>query len=218
MSVTDREVLSDVQSLLAEPRDGGQSYPSGMWTQAEMADYLADAQLALLAETGLTVSRGTIVCVPHLLRHDLPGDTLHVLRATWVRATDGRRFPLSRGDVWEQDAVRYGGSTVKWRVEPGTPDTFMTGDTPTRVVQLAPPPNKPGSLELTYIPLPASPVGGGAALSVPDDASVVLTWEAIAQALTKEGRAKDVGRAGLAAQIAELGTGAVELLLKGFSE
>lgn len=215
MPLTDQDILSDVQSLLAEPIDGGVSWPSGMWTPIEAANAIDHVQNDLMM-TGIVLKRVTgIVCIPHVLRHDLPDDVIQLVRVVWVRALDGRRFPLDPTDIWELDAVLYSGTT-NWRQEAGIPKFYTTSDVPAGVIQLAPAPSLVGSLEITYVPAPVTVDGSGIPLSVPDDFSVMLTWGTIMHLLTKEGRAKDPARAALADQRVQLATEATKLILKGW--
>lgn len=213
----DQTLLSMVQSLLAEPMDGGRTWPSGMWSAEEVLDYLNDAQLDLVATTGLILKHGTVACVPHILRHDLPQDLVQIIRLAWIRGTDGRRFPLDRSDIWELDAAQFSG-IGNWRTEARIPGLYTTGDLPTRTVQIAPAATVPGSLEILYVSVPAPFSGLGSPPDVPNDASVALTWLTIRQALIKEGRGKDPGRAQLADGIATVATEAIKTMLKGWVE
>jgi hypothetical protein len=217
VATTDQELLSDVQSLLAEPRDGGVTWPSGMWSQLEVVSYLSDSQLDLVATTALVLKRVTVGCITHLLRHDLPEDFVELVRIVWVRASDSRRFPLHRADIWELDAALFSGIS-NWRVEAGIPNLFTTGDLPTRTVQIAPAATVPGNLDVLYVAVPVALTGAGAAIEVPDDSTVALVWGTVQQALTKEGRAKDPARAQVAGGLHRLAAEAVRLILRGWVE
>ncbi len=210
MAVTDQNILSDVQSLLAEPLDGGATWPSGQWTPSEVIGYLNDAQQELLSETAIVLTRATIACIPHLLHHTLPEGWIATQRAVWKRY-DGRRFILSRGDLWQLN-----NAYKDWKIEPGIPKLFTDADTPTLTIQLAPAPKVPGQLDILYLAIPTSFDGSGIVATIPDEVSVGLVWDTIQHQLTQEGRAKDPARAQVAEAKVQLVIEAVKLLLEGW--
>ncbi len=217
MAVTDQALLSDVQSLVAEPLDGGLTWPSEMWNAAEVLGLLDEAQQELIADTACVLKRVAIPCVPHVLRHDLPADFLLIQRLTWVRASDSRVFVLDPADIWQLDAALAAG-VGNWRVAPGTPAFYTMGDVPTRTVQIAPAASVPGSLQLTYLALPTPFTGLGAVAEVPDDVTVGIVWQTLEHMLTKEvgARAHDPGRAAVAGERARMIRETVKLLLQGW--
>ncbi len=210
MSVTDQQIFDNVQSLLAESIDSGATWSSGMWTVAEMLEYLNDRQQRAIAELGAVVKRTTISCNPHLLRQELPGDWIATLRLVWVRASDSRHFVLERSDLWDLDSAKS-----NWRVDPGIPEVYDDADQPTRTVMIVPAPSAAGTLKLTYLGLPTAFTGSGVASDLPDElAATLLPWGVVEDALSKEGRAKDP-RAAVAGAQAGLAAEAVKLLLLG---
>lgn len=209
--VTDQDVLSDIQSLLAEPVDGGATFPSGMWEPSEMRSYLNEVQQDVIRSTGCVLTRVPLACAPHVNRHALPQDWIATQRLTWVRASDSRVYVLERSDIWELDAA-----LPNWRNLSGTPAYFTDGDVPSATVQIAPAASVPGTLKLLYLALPAVTTGAGVPLTIPDDMAVGLVWGTLAHALTKEGRAKDPARAAFAQQRFEMIDEAVNLLLRGW--
>jgi hypothetical protein len=211
VSVLDQDILSDVQSLVAEPLDGGASWPSGMWTTAEVLSELNTRQQELLRDSGMVLTRTTVGCVPHLLRHELPDDTIALQRVAWVRASDGRVFVLDRADEWELDT-----SHSTWRSEPGVPALYTDADVPTRVIRIAPAASVVGTLRLTYLAVPTAFSGAGVAATIPDDTTVGLVWGTLADLLSKEGRARDAARAQIAEQRATLVLEVVKLILQGW--
>jgi hypothetical protein len=211
MALTDQDILTEVQGLLAETENGGASYSSGMWTADEVLGYLDDRQQGVVTTTGLKLTRATLACAAGVLRHDLPADWIATQRLAWVRARDGRVFVLDRCDIWELDAALSG-----WRSALGTPQAYTDTDTPTLQVQVAPAPAEAGELRITYLALPTKPTGTGAPLTVPDEVAPGLVWGTIGRMLRKEGRAKDTARADAADQRYQLVVEAVKLLLRGW--
>jgi hypothetical protein len=209
--VTDQNLLNEVQSLLGEPQDGGITWPSRQWTQAEMVGYANDAQQEILADTAAILLHATLPATPHLLRHALPEGWIATQRAVWKRASDGRRFVLSRGDLWELN-----NAISDWKYQPGIPKLFTDADTPSLTIQIAPAPAVPGVLDLLYLGIPTHYTGAGIASDVPDDTTVGIVWEVIQHALTQEGRGKDVVRAAAAQAKADLVRDALRLILQGW--
>lgn len=212
MAITDQELLSDIQSLVAEPLDGGASFPSGMWTPSEVLHYLDENQQDIVESTALVLRRITIACTPHVLYQELPQGWIATQRLVWVRVSDNRHFVLHRSDIWELDAA-LGAS---WRQQSGIPGYYTDADVPTLTVQIAPAPSVPGTLKLTYLAVPTLFTGAGAAAEIPDEPTVGLVWGTISHMLTKDSRAKDPARAALAQQRMRMANEAVRLILQGW--
>jgi hypothetical protein len=211
MALTDQQLLSEIQSLLAEPIDGGATWPCGQWPATEVVKYLNDAQQEFVAETGVVLTRpAAYACVAGQELQDIPEGTIAIQRLVWVRTSDSRRFVLSPGDLWQ---MSHGLPT--WR-SGGVPKLYSLADTPQLKVRLAPIPNVAGTLELTSLAIPTPFTGAGVAVSIPDEVAEGIVWQTIANQLTQEGRAKDPGRAAVAAEFSDLILDAVKLLLQGW--
>ena len=53
--MTDQELLEEVQYTLIEPPDGGQSWPSQLWTRNESLEYLNERQDRFIRETHMII-------------------------------------------------------------------------------------------------------------------------------------------------------------------
>jgi hypothetical protein len=209
MAITDQDILSDIQSLLAEPLDGGATFPSGMWTPAEALGELNNQQQLLVAQTACILKRETIACVPLTIRQALPEDLIRLHRVVWVRAYDNLHIPLEPVSRWELDAA-----DPDWRRNAGTPVYYQEDDHPTLTVSIVPAPIAAGSLKITYLPQPTLFLGAGTPSDLPDDLTVALTWGTLDHLLVKESRARDVARSKVASQRYDLFTESLKLILQ----
>ncbi len=212
MSVTDQALLEEIQYSLVEPPDLGATWPSGLWTQAEILAYANQRQSRLLKETLLQVGIASPIAVTAgTYRIALPDDWIRTYRVVW-RGSDGVTRALGRDDSFSAD---HGLPT--WSITRGTPLVYMDQETPTLTIQIAPAPDVNGLLDLFYIPLPAVLDLSPEILTVPDELSHALKYGVLADALGKDGRGRDVGRAAYAQQRFDLAADLARLILKGWS-
>lgn len=211
MSTTDQQLLSQVQAVVIEPPDGGASYPSGLWTVAEVLDSLNDRQNLLLKLTGLRRTRATLTTVPNNPRQTLPSDWIVTIRAAWERP-DGTITALPRGDMLEVDLARR-----DWAYTP-TPLPFIwtDGELPTRQINFAPAASDAGLLRLLYVACGTVLAGTGTVLSVPDECVPTVKYGVLADMLLKPGRSFDPARAAYCEARFAHGVQAVVTLLRSF--
>jgi len=196
MSVTDQQLLSEVQLAMLEPTvDGGVTWTSGMWTAAEVLQYVNQRQDRFLKETGLLTSWTTIPVNAAQLRPALPSDWVATVRISW-QGTGGLTFVvLPRADSWSAD-----NGVPTWPTVTATrPTVYMDSETPTLQVQLAPAPTGSGTLSLYYISVGNTLDGTGEIFNTPDEFIPALKYGVMADMLTKLGRTQD----GLRAQYCE---------------
>lgn len=213
--MTARELLSELQYVLIEPPDGGDSWPSLIWTRDEVLDAVNAGVRALVRSTHLVVTRVELPVSALTLRIDLPADWLATAHLVW-RAADGTRTPLGPVDAFEGDLAVPG-----WETAPGLPLGYADLDGPTLTLRLVPTPEEDGVVELLYI---ATPPVVALALGGPDDPlplapefDSMLKYAALGTLLRKVGRLLDDERAHYAERRAELTTVAARLLLGGFA-
>jgi hypothetical protein len=212
VSVTDQALLEEVQYALVEPPDLGSTWPSGLWTQAEMLAYANQRQARLLKETLLQVGIAAPIAVAAgTLRVTLPDDWIRTYRVVW-RGSDGVVRALGRDDAFSADH-----GLPSWPLTRGTPLIYMDQETPTLTLQLAPAPDVDGLLDLYYIPLPSPLDLSPEILTVQDEFAHGLKYGVLADALGKDGRGRDVGRSTYAQQRYELGADLARLIIKGWS-
>src|SRR5690242_20166838 len=102
MSFTDQSVMTQIQNTMIEPPDGGQTWPSGLWSLAEVVNYLNQRQNLFLKYTQLQFGMANIPAVSGTATYDLPDDWITTVRVVWV-ALDGSTRELGKSDFWEAD-------------------------------------------------------------------------------------------------------------------
>ena len=213
--MTARELLSEVQYVLIEPPDGGDSWPSLIWTRDEVLDALNAGVRALVRTTHLVVTRVELPVAALALRINLPADWLATAHLVW-RAADGTRTPLGPVDAFESDLAVPG-----WETAPGLPLGYADLDGPSLTLRLVPTPDLAGVVELLYIatpPLVAPAIGGpDGPLPLQPEFDSMLKYAALGTLLRKVGRLLDDERAHYAERRAELTAVAARLLLGGFA-
>lgn len=192
MSIIDQQIHSEIQYAMVEVVNNGSSYTSGSWTATEVSLALIRRQNRLLRETGVIVTRTTLVLIPETGRAVLPNNLQVTRRASWHNAS-GAYSPVWRMSWEEADA-----GSVSWE--------FGTAPTPTGYIepeglptvlelQFVPHPSDAGIPNIWYIGLGTSLSNTGVAFTVPDELVATVKWGALADLLSKAGRAYDPDRA-----------------------
>lgn len=211
MSTTDQSLMNAVQYVLLEPPDLGATFPSGLWTQAEVLSALSERQNRFLKSTLLLVGIASLPVLAAEYRLPLPQDWLTTVGLTWF-GNDGRVVSLTRADAFEMD---HGLPT--WVNQRDTPSFYMDEDTPTLILQIAPAPLVDGTLELVYIPESPDVDGTGIPLTVPDIYALpVLKYGVLAELFGKDGRGKNPEKAVYCEMRYALGQQLAEILLAGW--
>jgi hypothetical protein len=136
------------------------------------------------------LTRDSLATFPAVLHHNLPAAWIATRRIVWKSST-GVFTPLVRSDGWEADAA-----LPTWRYDLAPhPILYMDGDQPTLVLQTAPGALMAGQLQILFVALPATLDGLGTVFTVPDEFVPAVKWGAIADMLSKAGRAHDPARA-----------------------
>src|SRR5262245_20749041 len=100
----DRDLLTELQYVLIEPPDGGDTWPSLIWTRDEVLDAVNAGVRALARDVHLDVARVEIpVTLPGGSLIDLPTDWLATAYLVWRSGSTGRRTPLGPVDRFESD-------------------------------------------------------------------------------------------------------------------
>lgn len=207
MAITDRQMLEEVQYTVIEPPDLGATWPSGLWTLAEVLGYANQRQYRFLKETGIVTSTASITAnTASGNRFDLPTDWIETIHASWKQA--GVYRPLERTDTWVVDHVK-----TTWESATGTPNSYMDAEAPTLKIQIAPAPTTSGTIEILYVALSTTLDRSGINLTVPDEFMPYIKWGVLADMLNKVGRGQDVDRAGYAEQRFAEGVALAQMLL-----
>lgn len=214
----DQALLTELQFALLEPPDGGQTWPSEIWTRAEVLDAIDSSVQSLLRETHLVVTRvEQAVTAASLGIVTLPADWLATAWLVW-RTAGGARTPLGSADTFEADL-----GEPTWEDTPGVPYAFADLDAAAQPVsgtlrlRLLPRPAADGTLEILYIVRPAVLTGAGAAVPIPDEFLSGVKYGALGWLLRKVGRLNDPERALYCEQRYDLTRTVAEIILGGWS-
>jgi len=140
--VIDRDLLSELQYVLIEPPDGGDTWPSLIWTREEVLDAVNGGIRALVRDTHLTATRIEIAVAAGALSIPLPADWLATGSLVW-RAADQTRTPIGPVDAFEGDLA-----LPSWETAAALPLGYADLDGPTLTLRLVPTPAAAGTLEL----------------------------------------------------------------------
>jgi hypothetical protein len=209
--ITDRAVMEEIQYTMIEPPDLGQTWPSGLWTTAEVVGYLNQRQYRFLKDTHLQIGTANIPAVAGTLRYTLPDDWIATARVVWI-ALDGSTKELARSDTWEMD---HGIPT--WPTVSGTPKVYTDGNVPGLTLQIAPVPDANGTLQIYYVPYSALLDASGELMTVPDECVPAIKYGAMADMFGKVGRATDP-RSEYCQNRYKLGIDVANLLLRGWKQ
>jgi len=193
MTMTDQEVLNEVQYALQETPNNGASFLSDLWTVAEVIDYLNQRQRQFLKETAILYKRADLITIPTQVRHPLPSGFITMQHAAW-RTPTPTYFELRRADFWEIDQ----GSPDWETVAAVRPKVYLEGEMPTLQLGSSPMTNSAGVIEILYVGLTTLLSNTGANFEVPDEFVAPIMYGVISDMLSKEGRARDLLRAGVA--------------------
>jgi hypothetical protein len=212
----DRALLDELQYVLIEPPDGGDTWPSLIWTRGEVLDAVNAGVRALVRATHLVVTRVELPVAALARVIPLPADWLATAHPVWRDAATLVRTPLGPVDAFEGDLATPG-----WETTPGLPLGYADLDGPSRTLRLLPTPAAAGTIELLYIatpPLVAPPLGGGPTpLPLAPEFTSGLKYAALGTLLRKVGRLMDDERAHYAERRYELTETAAAILLGGFA-
>jgi hypothetical protein len=191
--MTDQEMLSDVQLMVLEPRDNGATWPSGLWTAAEVLAYLNQRQHRFLKETAMVTATGYVSFAIGQQQAALPTDWIATIRCTWRNGTTLVYSPMYDGDSQEADWGR-----PLWAGTQGTPLTWTDAEDPPPQLRITPMPDVAGRVEMVYVALADICDGTGVPLTVPEAFLPHLRYGILADMFWKQGRAFDPVRAAYA--------------------
>lgn len=209
----DRELLSEMQLVLIEPPDGGDTWPSLIWTRDEVLDALNGGVRALVHDLHFTIDRVEIPVAAGALSVPLPFLWLATVSLVW-RASTNVRTPLGPVDSFEGDLAAPG-----WETTPGLPLGYADLDASSLLLRLIPTPAAAGTIELLYVRHPPLITGDapGAELPLPDVFTTAVKYNALGWLLRKVGRLLDAERAAYCERRSDLAHTVSEILLGGWS-
>ena len=211
--VLDTDILSQIQTVLMEPPDGGVTIPSGLWTSAELQNRLNERSNRFLKGTRILV--GTSAPIPVTAgqsRFDLPQDWLTTLSVIWD-GQDGTSTELVRVDSFEAD---HGASP--WETTRSSPTFYMDEDAPLLSIVIGPSPRVNGTLTLLYVPQGGTMGTGGGPIALPEIyAAGGLKYGTLADLFGKDGRGANPEKAQYCELRYTLDVQLAEIMLRGWA-
>lgn len=205
MAITDQTILSEIQRVTIENAgDGGATWPSGMWTQAEVLGYLNQRQNRFLAACGLFWTRTETAITLAQSDQANPAAWISTIFIAYKTGA-GLYKELPKVDALELDLI-----VPTWpAASSATPRGYYEIDGNTTTTYVVPIPTEVGSaLERYYVALGAALTAGGVNFSVSDEFVQTLKYGALADMFSKVGQANNPV---LAAACEERWTEGVEL-------
>lgn len=210
--MTDQALMTLLQQTMMEAPDGGTTWPSGLWSRAEVLAYMNERQNRLLKsclfQLGLSAP---IPLVPGQTRVALPQDWIATQDVVW-RGQNGYIRALTRGDAFEADH-----GLGDWSGTRGTPLLYMDYDASVLELQIAPTPTVAGTLEILYVPQGAPLTGDGEVITLPTAYQApVFKYSVLAEMFGKNGRGKNPEKAAYCQLREALGVQVAQILLNGW--
>jgi hypothetical protein len=143
-----------------------------------------------LEETGQIVTNSQVPVTSGSGRVDIPTEWIDVRRAGWI-TPEGSHNVLWRTSEYVADS-----QFNDWNISPDRPEAYSVAVTPSEGLQLIPPPNDIGTLDLIMV----NALTTTGALNIFNDFGWVIKWGAIADLLGQEGEAYDPDRSSYAEQ------------------
>jgi hypothetical protein len=198
-TLTDRDMILQLQYALMENK-GISSQSSWLGTEQFTLDDLTQAlqrrRNQLLVETGIMLTNSQPAVPPSPIgRVPLDQSVIDVRWASWVGLDDDGDpvyYRLQRSDEFALNAFTRG-----WAQNASRPTEYSVAVTPPVSLQLAPPPNDVGSLDMLSVNAGANfdPANSATRLGIPDDLAWVLKWGALADLFARAGLSQDLLRA-----------------------
>lgn len=190
LSVTDRELINDINYALMENQIS--SWAGGwvgteMFSLEEITSILQDSRDEFLKLSACIASSYSVV-IPGDSRVILPSDHIRILRADVTEQGSAGPLPL-----WVVDQVELY-TTFREPSIPGTgrPKAYTVSYSPQLTVDVWPPPGLVTTINIQGVKSGATltPTASATTMLVPDDASFLLKYRAIADLLSGDGLAR----------------------------
>lgn len=192
MAVTDQVILAEIQRVTLEGAgDLGATWPSGMWTLAEVLGYLNQRQNRFLAATGLFWTRLETAVTTGQVNQPAPADWVATVLIAW-KTSAGVYRELPKLDALELDFAlpTWPGATA------ATPKGYYETDGATLTTFVVPAPTDVGSaLERYYVALGTTLTQAGVTFSVSDEFVATIKYGALAEMFGKVGPAQNLALA-----------------------
>lgn len=220
LTVKDSDLCSVMLYHLLEPQlNAGTYVGTDMFQLADFTKALERRRNQFLLEAGMVLTRQVLNWpAPPISRSPIDDRTIALRRVAWIDP-GGVFTTLWRSSEWSASAYNRG-----WENAPGVaPSEYSTAAEPSVTLQVIPPPQNSGQVELLSILAGATlNPSVGVLLGIPDDFSWVVKWGALADMLRKTGQSHDELRASYCEQrynegvaLALVHTSAVQGLING---
>lgn len=211
MSVTDADQLSELAWRLVE---SDTTFTSGLWTVAEIANYLTQRQNRFNRDTKLMLAHQPLAFTAGQESAALPPDWIASLNGSWTPDASGIATTVQPGDRYAAEKLIAAGNNP-----PSQPTIMDDQNGGPLTVELYPVPAEDGQLELLYASVlealacdPLNPV----LFEIPDDFVPYVTYGVLADMLSKEGRGRDLARAQYCEGRYNEGVALAAILLEGY--
>lgn len=190
MAITDQTILSEIQRVTIEGAgDGGATWPSGMWTQAEVVGYLNQRQNRLLAAIGLLWKVAETAITTGQADQDAPVDWIATIFVAYKSAA-GVYTELPKLSQLELDLIlpTWPSATAT------TPKGYYEAEgNETLTTFVAPIPTAVGSaLERYYVFLGTALTALGVNFTAPDEFVPTIKYGVLADMFAKVGQAQNL--------------------------
>lgn len=190
-TVTDRDLIKDIQRALQEPISATVWTGTEQFTLAGVTQAIQNRRDRFLIETGL-VTQVSEVSGPTPPSGELTLDdsVINVRRALWKTA--GGIYNV----LWPADTFMLTAGSQVWTV-PDVPIDFTTYYSTPLQLLLAPPPSIAGFVHLLTVNSGGvlTPASSATILGIPDDLCWVVKFGALADLFGQDGPGQDIGRA-----------------------
>jgi hypothetical protein len=194
-TITDTQLVAEIQAHLLEPITGSTWTGSDMFTLSEITSAMQKRRDQLILESGVEQDITTLNVTPTQGRFEFPNNIIDIRRLAWIDQITGKFTPLWRTDPWAATA-----NLISWSFNVASkPVEYSLGETPPLQCQLIPSPANPGQIECIMTPSgPTLNPSAGVVLGIHDDLCWSIKWGTIADLLSKNNQARDPQRASYA--------------------
>lgn len=214
MAVIDTDMIRDLTYRLLENGNAdatGAGLLSTMFSIPEIIDSMNRVQQDFLLETGMIVTRASIVPAVGQSKYNLPADSIRPRRVTWQEpnialgtygsggygaggyggSSIGSIRCLTQVDTWELDNGMH-----RWPTDRDIPIAWWETTLPQQQIGIAKTPSNNGVIGLLYVALAQTLTGAGITFAVPDDWTPYILYGTLAELLSSDGASFDPVRAG----------------------
>ena len=191
-TVTDRDIIEQIQYQLLELATTQTSWPgTAQFNYADVSNSITRRRNQFLSDTGIIITRST-PAMAITGRQVLADTIIDVRRAAYRSAAPYQYYST----LWREDERSMTLANPEWSAQQGTPRAYSILAPPPLQIQLDPPPQLGGSLDLLTVSTgPAlDPAVSATALGLPDDLTPAIKWGALADLLAIDGQARDPQR------------------------